>query len=124
LCVSPDGLLLLAIDIEGKALLINRKRQVLHHFSFKGPVATAKFSPDGQYIACGVQRLVQVSPALLSLLLVCNQNVVLHVKACHPTSQMMLPCFPYLLLQLAICLIRSTVSADLLIHAQMPMSYM
>jgi len=71
LCVSPDGLLLLAIDTEGKALLINRKRQVLlHHFSFKGPVATAKFSPDGQYIACAVQRLVQVSPALLSWLLV------------------------------------------------------
>lgn len=62
LCVSPDGLLLLAIDVEGKALLINRKRQVLlHHFSFKGPVAAAKFSPDGQYIACAVQRLVQVS---------------------------------------------------------------
>lgn len=61
LCVSPDGLLLLAIDAEGKALLINRKRQVLlHHFSFKGPVATANFSPDGQYIACAVQRLVQV----------------------------------------------------------------
>ncbi|KAL0036124.1 hypothetical protein WJX79_004341 [Trebouxia sp. C0005] len=61
LCVSPDGLLLLAIDTEGKALLINRKRQVLlHHFSFKGPVATANFSPDGQYIACAVQRLVQV----------------------------------------------------------------
>lgn len=61
LCLSPDGLLLLAIDVEGKALLINRKRQVLlHHFSFKGPVATAKFSPDGQFIACAVQRLVQV----------------------------------------------------------------
>ena len=62
LCVSPDGLLLLAIDVEGKALLINRKRQVLlHHFSFKGPVAAAKFSPDGQFIACAVQRLIQVS---------------------------------------------------------------
>lgn len=65
LCLSPDGLLLLAIDVEGKALLINRKRQVLlHHFSFKGPVATAKFSPDGQFIACAVQRLVQVSMSL------------------------------------------------------------
>ena len=65
LCASPDGLLLLAVDVEGKALLINRKRQVLlHHFSFKGPVATAKFSPDGQYIACAVQRLVQVSMSL------------------------------------------------------------
>lgn len=65
LCLSPDGLLLLAIDVEGKALLINRKRQVLlHHFSFKGPVATARFSPDGQFIACAVQRLVQVSMSL------------------------------------------------------------
>lgn len=61
LCLSPDGVLLLAVDTEGKALLINRKRQVLlHHFSFKGPVAAAKFSPDGQFIACAVQRLVQV----------------------------------------------------------------
>ena len=65
LCVSPDGLLLLAADVEGKELLINRKRQVLlHHFSFKGPVATAKFSPDGQYTACAVQRLVLVSMSL------------------------------------------------------------
>lgn len=61
LCLSPDGVLLLAVDTEGKALLINRKRQVLlHHFSFKGPVAVARFSPDGKFIACAVQRLVQV----------------------------------------------------------------
>ena len=33
---------------------------LLHHFSFKGPVAVAKFSPDGRYLAVGVGRLVQV----------------------------------------------------------------
>ena len=63
LCVSPDGTLLLSIDEDGRALLINKKRRaLLHHFSFKGPVATARFSPDGRYIAAAVGRLVQVGP--------------------------------------------------------------
>ncbi|KAK9915110.1 hypothetical protein WJX75_004822 [Coccomyxa subellipsoidea] len=61
LCLSPDGGLLLAIDEDGRSLLINRRRRVLlHHFSFKGPVAAARFSPDGQYIACAVGRLLQI----------------------------------------------------------------
>ncbi|KXZ50608.1 hypothetical protein GPECTOR_15g291 [Gonium pectorale] len=61
LCVSPDGALLVSIDMDGRALLINRKRQVLlHHFSFKKPVACAKFSPDGRHLAVAVGRLVQV----------------------------------------------------------------
>jgi WD40 repeat protein len=60
LCLSPDGSLLLAIDEDGRSLLINKRRRVLlHHFSFKGPVAAARFSPDGQYIACGVGRVLQ-----------------------------------------------------------------
>jgi periodic tryptophan protein 2 len=51
----------LSIDEDGRALLINKQRRaLLHHFSFKGPVAVAKFSPDGKYIAVGVGRLVQV----------------------------------------------------------------
>ena len=61
LCLSPDGRLLLAIDTDGRSLLINKtRRALLHHFSFKGPVLAAKFSPDGQYIACAVGRLLQV----------------------------------------------------------------
>ncbi len=61
LCISPNGSLLLSIDEDGRALLINkRRRALLHHFSFKGPVAVAKFSPDGQYLAVGVGRLLQV----------------------------------------------------------------
>lgn len=61
LCLSPDGQLLLSIDENGRALLIARTRRVLlHHFSFKGPVAAAAFSPDGKYVAVAVGRLLQV----------------------------------------------------------------
>src|SRR5690348_16939901 len=62
LCLSPDGQLLLSIDQNGRALLIARTRHVLlHHFSFKAPVAAAAFSPDGKYVAVAVGRLLQVS---------------------------------------------------------------
>jgi WD40 repeat protein len=61
LCLSPDGQLLLSIDEAGRALLIARQRRVLlHHFSFKGPVAAAAFSPDGRHVAVAVGRLLQV----------------------------------------------------------------
>ena len=61
LAVSPDGRLLLSVDAEGRALVVNRRRRaLLHHFSFKGPVRAARFSPDGQYVAAAVGRLLQV----------------------------------------------------------------
>lgn len=61
LCASPDGTLLLSIDQDGRALVINRKKgSLLHHFSFKESVRVASFSPDGKYVAVGVGRLVQV----------------------------------------------------------------
>ena len=66
LSLSPDGGLLLAIDADGRSLLINKRRRVLlHHFSFKGPVAAARFSPDGQYIAAAVGRLLQAGTCVL-----------------------------------------------------------
>lgn len=61
LAVSPDGRILLSIDDQGRALVVNRRRRaLLHHFSFKGAVRAAKFSPDGKYVACAVGRLLQV----------------------------------------------------------------
>ena len=61
IAVSPDGRLLLSIDDEGRALVVNRRRRaLLHHFSFKGPVRAAKWSPDGRYLAAAVGRLLQV----------------------------------------------------------------
>ena len=70
LCLAPDGGLLLAIDNDGKSLLISRKsRALLHNFSFKGPVAAAKFSPDGKFIAAAVGRLLQVHHHFLNFLI-------------------------------------------------------
>lgn len=61
IAVSPDGRILLSIDESGRAVVVNRRRRaLLHHFSFKGPVRAAKFSPDGRYMACAVGRLLQV----------------------------------------------------------------
>jgi periodic tryptophan protein 2 len=65
LCLSPDGQLLLSIDEQGRALLVARTRRVLlHHFSFKGPVTAAAFSPDGKYVAVAVGKLLQVRTLL------------------------------------------------------------
>lgn len=49
LALSPDGRTLLAIDEDGRAVLVNvRKGIVLHHVNFKAPVRAASFSPDGK----------------------------------------------------------------------------
>ena len=61
LSLSPDGRLLLSIDVDGRAMIYNWPRRVLlHHFSFKSTVRAAAWSPDGKYLAVGVGRLVQV----------------------------------------------------------------
>lgn len=62
ICTSPDGVFIMAIDEDGRSLLINKKQSVLlHRFSFKGPVKAAEFSPDGRFIACAVGRILQVA---------------------------------------------------------------
>lgn len=49
LALSPDGRTLLAIDEDGRAVLVNVRRGiVLHHVNFKAPVRAASFSPDGK----------------------------------------------------------------------------
>lgn len=61
LALSPDGGLLLTVDDNGYALLVNvPKRTVLHHLNLKGTVGDAKFSPNGKYLLVAVGRLVQV----------------------------------------------------------------
>ncbi|XP_006463359.1 hypothetical protein AGABI2DRAFT_186957 [Agaricus bisporus var. bisporus H97] len=61
LALSPDGNVLISVDDDGRALLVNAKRGVvLHHFNFKKPVKDIKFSPDGKYIAATHGSHVQV----------------------------------------------------------------
>jgi periodic tryptophan protein 2 len=61
LALSPNGALLLAVDVNGKCLLINYHRKVvLHHHSFKGEVSDVKFSPNGKMIAVAVGSHVQL----------------------------------------------------------------
>ncbi|RDX45204.1 WD40 repeat-like protein [Lentinus brumalis] len=61
IALSPDANVLLSIDEDGRALLVNFKRGVvLHHFNFQKPVKAVKFSPDGRYIAVSHDSHVQV----------------------------------------------------------------
>lgn len=61
IAASPDGVFLLAVDDNSRCLFINlRRRAVLHRIAFKNPVASAKFSPDGSFIAVASGKLVQI----------------------------------------------------------------
>jgi periodic tryptophan protein 2 len=47
--ISPNGLLLISVDEDGRALLVNlHLKTVLHHFNFKSKVYDIKYSPDGK----------------------------------------------------------------------------
>ncbi len=67
LAISPDDRLLLIIDTENHAMLVNFHRSVvLHRFTFKRSVRVCKFSPCGSYFAVSYGNHVQVwhSPGL------------------------------------------------------------
>ncbi|KAG8745716.1 hypothetical protein FRC10_007196 [Ceratobasidium sp. 414] len=59
--LSPNSNLLISVDEDGRALLVNfRMGVVLHHFNFKKPVQAIKFSPDSKFIAVTHDSHVQV----------------------------------------------------------------
>ncbi|KAF9619369.1 hypothetical protein IFM89_006556 [Coptis chinensis] len=59
--VSPDGTFLITIDEKSRCHFINlRCKVVLHRMSFKKAVNVVKFSKDGNFIAFGVGKLVQI----------------------------------------------------------------
>ncbi|KAI0049222.1 WD repeat protein [Auriscalpium vulgare] len=61
IALSPDGNVLISVDEDGRALLVNfRRGVVLHHFNFHKPVNAIQFSPDGAYIAVTHDAHVQV----------------------------------------------------------------
>ena len=59
--LSPDGVILVSVDVDGRCLVSNlAQRVVLHHFNFKAVVRDLQFSPDGAYIAAAVGTRLQV----------------------------------------------------------------
>ncbi|KAH9833312.1 quinon protein alcohol dehydrogenase-like superfamily, partial [Rhodofomes roseus] len=61
IALSPDSNVLVSVDEDGRALLVNfRRGVVMHHFNFHKPVKAIKFSPDGKYIAVTHDSHVQV----------------------------------------------------------------
>ncbi|CAA7264355.1 unnamed protein product [Cyclocybe aegerita] len=61
IALSPDGNVLISVDEDGRALLVNARRGVvLHHFNFQKPVKDIQFSRDGLYIAVTHGAHVQV----------------------------------------------------------------
>ncbi|KAL0096596.1 WD40 repeat-like protein [Phycomyces blakesleeanus] len=61
MALSPQATLLITIDQDGRALLVNFPRQVvLHHFNFKEKVKAIQFSPDGKHFAVTHGKNVQI----------------------------------------------------------------
>lgn len=61
IALNPQGSLLMSIDEDGRAILVNFKaRTVLHHFNFKNKVRSIEFSPDGTHFAVAAGRFVEV----------------------------------------------------------------
>ena len=61
IALSPDDRLLIVIDVENHAMLVNFHRSVvLHRFSFKRPARVCEFSPCGLYFAVSFGNHVQV----------------------------------------------------------------
>ncbi|AAS50422.1 AAR057Wp [Eremothecium gossypii ATCC 10895] len=59
--VNAQGTLLLSVDVDGRAILVNIKtRNVIHHFNFKDKVNDVKFSTDGKLFALACGRFLQI----------------------------------------------------------------
>lgn len=59
--LNRQGTLLLSVDDDGRAILVNFKsKNVLHHFNFKDKCYQVKFSPDGKLFALAAGRFLQI----------------------------------------------------------------
>lgn len=59
--LNKQGTLLLSIDEDGRAILVNFKsRNTIHYFNFKDKVSQIKFSPCGKFFALTVGRFLQI----------------------------------------------------------------
>ena len=59
--ISPDGKVMILIDIDGYALIINFvQRVVLSHFNFRAPVSAIAFSNDSQFFAVACHNVIRI----------------------------------------------------------------
>ncbi|KAJ1916205.1 U3 snoRNP protein [Mycoemilia scoparia] len=59
--LTPNGNLLLSIDEDGKAVLVNfRRRAELHRFNFKKSVTALSFSPNGKFFVVAVGKQIEI----------------------------------------------------------------
>ncbi|GFY51308.1 periodic tryptophan protein 2 homolog [Trichonephila inaurata madagascariensis] len=64
LALSPNGMLLIAVNERGEALLISvPHRIVIYRFNFGRPVTDVKFSPNGKYLAVNKENKLYVYQA-------------------------------------------------------------
>lgn len=92
MALSPNDTLLLVVDVQSYAMIINFVRGVvLHRFKFKRKVRYATFSPCGQYIAVTHGKHIQVwfapnhlrkefSPLILHRTYTGQSNDVVHIE--------------------------------------------
>lgn len=67
LAISPDSKILIAVDSEGYAIIINLiTSKTISHFNFKARVTSLKFSPNGLFLAvsCDVSFRIFEAPSL------------------------------------------------------------
>ena len=67
LVLSPDGRILISIDVDGFALIINMiKRVVIAHFNFRDTVTAIAFSPDNKFffVATDTKCKIFESPSI------------------------------------------------------------
>lgn len=61
IAVSPDGKVLILIDVDGYALIINfRQRVVLSHFNFRSAVTAIAFSPDSKFFCIANDSRIRI----------------------------------------------------------------
>lgn len=69
--ISPDGKLVVLVDVEGYAVCYDLTRdKALSHFKFKKEVAGMNFSPDGKFLAAAFDREIRIyeKPPLLKVI--------------------------------------------------------
>ena len=59
--LSPDGKILITVDVDGFALIINYQKQVvIAHFNFRDHVTALTFTPDSKFFAVATGKKLKI----------------------------------------------------------------